>query len=68
MVLIDTGGSYLQKSNPSSFFSALFFSGYLKMLRAIPSVTGDLICEVTLLNKDIAKKLAWIIRRLNAYS
>lgn len=48
MVLIDTGGSYLQKSNPSSFFSTLFFSGYLKILREIPSVTGDLICEVTI--------------------
>lgn len=48
MVLIDTGGSYLQKSNPSSFFSTLFFSGYLKILKAIPSVTGDLICEVTI--------------------
>lgn len=48
MVLIDTGGSYLPKSNPSSLFSALFFSGYLKILRAIPSVTGDLICEVTI--------------------
>lgn len=48
MVLIDTGGSYLPKSNPSSFFSALFLSGYLKILRAIPSVTGDLICEVTI--------------------
>lgn len=46
MVLIDTSGSYLQKSNPSSFFSTLFFSGYLKILKAIPSVTGDLICEV----------------------
>lgn len=30
MVLIDTSGSYLQKSNPSSFFSTLFFSGYQK--------------------------------------
>ena len=67
MVLIDTGGSYLQKSNQSSFFSTLFFSGYLKTLRAIPSVTGDLICEVTLLNKDIAKKLALIMHRLNAH-
>lgn len=67
MVLIDIGGNYLQKSNPSSFFSALFFSGYLKTLRAIPSVTGDLLCEVTLLNKDIAKKLEWIMHRLNAH-
>lgn len=48
MVLIDTSGSYLQKSNPSSFFSTLFFSGYLRILRAIPSVTGDFICEVTI--------------------
>lgn len=46
--LIDTSGRYLRKTNPSSFFSTLFFSGYLKILKAIPSVTGDLICEVTI--------------------
>lgn len=67
-VLIDIGGSYLQKSNPSSFFSTLFFSGYLKILKAIPSVTGDLICEVTLPNKDITQKLDWIMHRLNAHT
>lgn len=53
--LIDTNVIYPQiKKNPSSIYSFLLMAGYLKVVRAAPSFSGDYMCEVALPNKEIA--------------
>ena len=54
LTYIDTGVIYPQvKSNPSSVYSFLLVAGYLKVIRAEPSFSGDFMCEVALPNKEI---------------
>ena len=52
---IDTSVIYPQiKSNPSSIYSFLLVTGYLKVLKTVPAFSGDFMCEVALPNKEIA--------------
>ena len=52
---IDTGVIYPQiKSNPSSIYSFLLVTGYLKALKTTPSFSGDFMCEVSLPNREIS--------------
>lgn len=52
---IDTGVIYPQiRSNPSTIYSFLVITGYLKVLKTMPSFNGDFICEVALPNQEIA--------------
>ena len=52
---IDTDVIYPQiKANPSTIYSFLLVAGYLKVLRADTSFSGDFMCEVALPNKEIA--------------
>lgn len=52
---IDTGVIYPQiKNNPSTIYSFLLVTGYLKVLKKTPSFNGDLMCEVALPNKEIS--------------
>lgn len=54
LTYIDTGVIYPQiQSNPSSVYSFLLVAGYLKMVKAEPSFSGDFMCEVALPNKEI---------------
>lgn len=51
---IDTGVIYPQiKTNPSTIFSFLLVTGYLKPIRITPSFDGNFMCEVSLPNKEI---------------
>ena len=51
---IDTCVIYPQiRNNPSSIFSFLLMAGYLKILKASISVSGDFICDAVLPNKEI---------------
>lgn len=64
---IDTGVIYPQiRSNPSTIYSFLLVTGYLKVLKTMPSFNGDFMCEVALPNREIA--LVYnkeILQRLN---
>lgn len=52
---IDTGVIYPQiKKNPSTIYSFLLVAGYLKVLKTVPSIIGDFMCELALPNKEIA--------------
>ncbi len=52
---IDTGVIYPQiRSNPSSIYSFLLVTGYLKALKTTPSFSGDFMCEVALPNREIS--------------
>ena len=52
---IDTGVIYPQiKRNPSSIYSFLLVTGYLKALKRTSSPGGDFMCEVALPNREIA--------------
>lgn len=52
---IDTGVIYPQiKTNPSTIFSFLLVTGYLKPIKIIPSFDGNFMCEVCLPNKEIS--------------
>ena len=50
---IDTGVIYPQiKSNPSTIYSFLLVTGYLKALKTTPSFSGDFMCEVSMPNRE----------------
>ena len=52
---IDTGVIYPQiRSNPSTIYSFLLVTGYLKVLKTTPSFSGDFMCEVSLPNREIS--------------
>lgn len=52
---IDTDVIYPQiKANPSTIYSFLLVAGYLKVLQADTTFSGDFMCEVALPNKEIA--------------
>ncbi len=52
---IDTDVVYPQiKQNPSTVYSFLLVTGYLKVLKMTPSFSGDMICEVALPNQEVA--------------
>ena len=52
---IDTGVIYPQiKKNPSTIYSFLLVTGYLKVLKTTLSFNGDFMCEVALPNREIA--------------
>lgn len=52
---IDTGVIYPQiKNNPSTIYSFLLVTGYLKVLKTAPSFNGDFMCEVALPNREIS--------------
>lgn len=52
---IDTSVIYPQiKSNPSTIYSFLLVTGYLKALKTTPSFSGDFMCEVALPNREIS--------------
>ena len=52
---IDTGVIYPQiKNNPSTIYSFLLVTGYLKAIKTTPSFSGDFMCEVSLPNKEIS--------------
>ena len=55
LTYVDAGVIYPQiKSNPSSVYSFLLATGYLKVVKAEISFNGDYMCEVALPNKEIA--------------
>lgn len=55
LTYIDTSVIYPQiKNNPSSVYSFLLVSGYLKVVNAELAFNGDYMCEVALPNKEIA--------------
>lgn len=52
---IDTGVIYPQiKTNPSTIYSFLLMTGYLKVLKSTVSFNGDFMCEVALPNREIS--------------
>ena len=52
---IDTDVIYPQiKSNPSTIYSFLLMTGYLKVLNTALSFNGDFLCEVALPNREIS--------------
>ncbi|MCI7145037.1 MAG: AAA family ATPase [Clostridiales bacterium] len=52
---IDTGVIYPQiKNNPSTIYSFLLVTGYLKVLKTTPAFNGDFMCEVSLPNREIS--------------
>ena len=52
---IDTGVIYPQiKKNPSTFYSFLVVTGYLKAVKTTLSFNGDFMCEISLPNREIA--------------
>ena len=55
LTYIDTGVVYPQiKSNPSSVYSFLLVTGYLKLVRSEPSLGDGYLCEVALPNREIS--------------
>lgn len=55
LTYIDTDVVYPQmKSNPSSVYSFLLVTGYLKLVRSEPSLDDGYLCEVALPNREIA--------------
>lgn len=54
LTYVDTGVIYPQiRNNPSSVYSFLLVAGYLKVVKAEPSFSGDYMCEVSLPNREI---------------
>ena len=52
---IDTGAIYPQiKKNPSTIYSFLLVTGYLKAVKTTLSFNGDFMCEISLPNREIA--------------
>lgn len=52
---IDTGVIYPQiKSNPSTIYSFLLVTGYLKIIKTTLTFDGDFMCEVALPNREIS--------------
>ena len=52
---IDTGVIYPQiRSNPSTIYSFLLVTGYLKVLKTTQAFNGDFMCEVGLPNREIS--------------
>ena len=52
---IDTGVIYPQiKNNPSTIYSFLLMTGYLKVLKTTSVFNGDFMCEVALPNREIS--------------
>lgn len=52
---IDTGVIYPQiKKNPSTIYSFLLVTGYLKAVKTTLSFNGDFMCEISLPNREIA--------------
>lgn len=52
---IDTGVIYPQiKNNPSTIYSFLLITGYLKAVNTTLSFNGDFMCQVALPNQEIA--------------
>ena len=52
---IDTGVIYPQiRSNPSTIYSFLLVTGYLKALKTMQAFNGDFMCEVSLPNREIS--------------
>lgn len=52
---IDTDVIYPQiKNNPTTIYSFLLVTGYLKVINVTPSFNGDFMCEVALPNKEIS--------------
>ena len=52
---IDTGVIYPQiKSNPSTIYSFLLMTGYLKALKTSLSFNGDFMCEAAIPNREIS--------------
>lgn len=52
---IDTSVIYPQiRNNPSTIYSFLLVTGYLKVLKTTPSFSGDFMCEVALPNREIS--------------
>lgn len=55
LTYIDTSVIYPEiRNNPSSIYSFLLVTGYLKVLKYDTSFSGDFICEVALPNKEIS--------------
>lgn len=55
LTYIDTSVIYPQiKNTPSSIYSFLLVTGYLKVLKSVPSINGSFMCEVTLPNKEVS--------------
>lgn len=55
LTYIDTGVIYPQiRDNPSSVYSFLLMTGYLKVVRADLSFSGEYMCEVSLPNREAA--------------
>ena len=51
---VDTNVIYPQlQNNPSSIYSFLLVSGYLKVVKAETSISGDYLCHVALPNREI---------------
>lgn len=51
----DTGVIYPQlKNNPSSIYSYLLMTGYLRVTKSTLAFNGDFMCEVSLPNKEIS--------------
>lgn len=51
---VDTSVIYPQlQNNPSSVYSFLLVSGYLKVVKAETSISGDYLCHVALPNREI---------------
>lgn len=51
---VDTSVIYPQlQNNPSSIYSFLLVSGYLKVVKAETSISGDYLCHVALPNREI---------------
>ena len=77
LTYVDTGVIYPQiRNNPSSVYSFLLVAGYLKVVKAEPSFSGDYMCEVSLpnreimfvYNKEILQKLTDMIPQATAIS
>ena len=52
---VDTSVIYPELTrNPSSIFSFLIVTGYLKAIKTEPSFLGDMLCEVAIPNKEIS--------------
>ena len=55
MTFIDTGVIYPQiRKDPSTIYSFLLMTGYLKVIKTMMSFNGDLMCEVSLPNREIS--------------
>lgn len=72
---IDTGVIYPQiRNDPSTIYSFLLMTGYLKVIKTMMSFNGDLMCEVSLpnqeislvYNKEILQRFEYIIPRSTA--